>query len=186
MNTSAYRLADQPEPLTVTGFVSQEWPYLLMIVLSIVGVAVSAVATESSLLFWQVLAPVFGLICIATQWQRVYPKGKHWRLVATQVLHWGIFALSMQLIFLPEVQRAIDAFMTGLILLYLLALGTFLVGVYYAAWRLCVVGVFLGLAVPVLALFEEWAMTLVLIGVVLIAAIYIYDRFRAGREDLAV
>jgi hypothetical protein len=185
MNTSAYRLADQPEPLTVTGFVSQEWPYLLMIVLSIVGVAVSAIATESSLLYWQVLAPVFGLICIATQWQRVHAKGKHWRLIATQVLHWGIIALSMQLLFLPDVQRAMDAFMTGLILLYLLALGTFLVGVYYAAWRLCIVGVFLGLAIPVLAFFQEWALTLILIGGAFIAGVYLYDRYRVEREVAA-
>ncbi len=164
-------------------FARREWPYLVMIVLSMAGVAYTTLVPQSSHPFWEILAPIFGIICIATQWSKVYPKGKHWRLIGTQVAHWGLFALSMQLLFLPDVQQTMESFAIGLVVLYLLAMSTFLVGVYYASWRLCVVGLFLGAAIPIIALFQELALLLVLVGVVLIAGLYLYFRYRGGREE---
>jgi len=170
---------------TLVSFARREWPYLLMIVLSMGGVAYTTIFPQSSHPFWQILAPVFGIICIATQWPKVYPKGKHWRLIGTQVLHWGMFGLSMQLLFLPDVQRTMESFAVGLVVLYLLAMSTFLVGVYYMSWRLCVVGLFLGLAIPAIALFNEAALLRIAVGVMLIAGLYLYSRYRGGRDDEA-
>lgn len=165
-------------------FLRREWPYLLMIALSLIGVAYSAILPSASGLYWQIIAPLFGAICIATQWPKVYAEGRHWRLIATQVAHWGVFALSMQLLFLPAVQRVVDSFLSALVLLYLVAISTFLVGVYYGAWRLCAVGVFLGLAIPAIALFQEAALGLVILAILVLGGFYLFDRYRGRREDV--
>ena len=54
-------------------------------------------------------------------------------------------------------------------MLTLLALGVFISGLDLRAWKLCVTGVFLAIAVPLVAWFEQAALFLVLIGAVLIA-----------------
>ncbi len=181
--TAAARTAPPPHSDALVAFAKREWPYLVMIVLSMAGVAYTTLFPQTSHPFWEILAPIFGLICIATQWSKVYPQGKHWRLITTQVLHWGMFALSMQLLFLPDVQRTMESFAISLVVLYLLAMSTFLVGIYYASWRLCVVGLFLGAAIPVISLFQEAALLLVIVGLVLIAGLYLYFRYRGGREE---
>jgi len=53
---------------------------------------------------------------------------------------------------------------TGLTLLILLALGTFVSGVHARVWRICLVGVFLGLGVPTVAWVQDFA-TLLLVGI---------------------
>lgn len=186
MTTNAF--AEEAPPSigqTLVAFLRREWPYVLMIVLSMVGVAYTSLLPEASFRYWQILAPIFGVICVVTRWPNAYAEGRHWRLTITQILHWGVFALSMQLWFLPAVQRSLDAFVSGLVVLYLLAMGTFLVGVYYLAWRLCVVGLFLGLAIPAIALLDEAALLLLALAVLLIAGAYLYSRFAPKRDDWA-
>jgi hypothetical protein len=54
--------------------------------------------------------------------------------------------------------------------LTVLALGTFTAGVHIAAWRICLVGLVLGLGVPAIAWLEQSALLLLLVAVVLAAA----------------
>jgi hypothetical protein len=54
-------------------------------------------------------------------------------------------------------------------LLTLLALGVFVSGIHLRAWKLCVTGAFLAVAVPIIAWFEQAALLLLLIGASLIA-----------------
>jgi len=63
---------------------------------------------------------------------------------------------------------------SALVLLTLLALGTFTAGVHVAAWRICLVGVVLALAVPAIAWLEEATLLLLLIATVLIAIVVLY------------
>jgi hypothetical protein len=57
---------------------------------------------------------------------------------------------------------------TGLAILLLLALGTFVAGVHILAWQVCVLGVVMALCVPAIAWIEESALLLLLGAVVLI------------------
>lgn len=109
--------------------------------------------------------------------------GRQWRMVGTQIIHWGLFGVSMQLLFLPDVQRTMESLVVGLVVLYLLAMSTFLVGLYYFSWRLCAVGVFLGIAIPTIALIDEAALLLFGLAVLLIAGAYGYHWFLAKRGE---
>jgi hypothetical protein len=75
---------------------------------------------------------------------------------------------------------------TALMLLMLLALGVFTAGLSLWSWKLCVTGVFLGLAAPLLAWVERAALLLMLIGAALIAFFVLRWRFRErGRSATA-
>jgi hypothetical protein len=69
---------------------------------------------------------------------------------------------------LPSVQNMLNADATGLAILLLLALGTFVAGVHIPAWQVCVLGLVMGLFVPAIAWIEEAALIVLLALVALI------------------
>ena len=74
----------------------------------------------------------------------------------------------MYLSVLPEVRAVVNDNATGLALLTILALGTFLAGLQARVWRICVVGGFLAVSVPVIAWLDESALFLTLIALFLV------------------
>jgi hypothetical protein len=60
-----------------------------------------------------------------------------------------------------------------------LALGTFTAGIHILAWRLCLVGIVLGLGVPSIAWFEERTLLVFLLAFIAAAAVvtfFVIDR----------
>ncbi len=68
----------------------------------------------------------------------------------------------MNIIVLSDVQRLLTAPGTGLALLMLLALGTFVAGIHIS-WQICVLGIAMALAVPAIAWLTSYALFLVLV-----------------------
>jgi hypothetical protein len=166
-------------------FIANQIPYILMLVLAVVGIGYTDIFPRSSSWYWEVLAPVYGIICIATQWSRFGAKERsRLRLIWTQFLHWGAFFLSMQLVFLPVVQQSLDSDITGLVLLHLLALSTFLAGIYLE-WRLCIVGAFLAADIVAVAFLDQATILMVLLAVVIIAVFLLWSKFgpKPSRTD---
>jgi hypothetical protein len=166
--------APLPAPRTPLGFamLGRELPFLAMLLLSFAGIAYTTFAQQSSALYWEILVPIFAVICIVTGWYPAYDQRKHWRLLWTQILHWGAFLAAMQLMFMPGVQRIINTSANGLSLLILLALGTFVAGVHAGSWQISVVGIVLALGVPAIAWVEQSAL-LVLIAVLALMALVV-------------
>lgn len=146
----------------------EELPYIGMLLLTLGGVTYASVSPQATFDYWRILVPVFGLICIIAGWRAAGSKDARWRLVWTQVLHWAAIFATMQLLFLPNVHLMLNSDATGLAIMALLALGTFLAGVHAASWRVCVVGAFLAAAVPVAALLEQAVLIVLLVGIVLL------------------
>lgn len=181
VNTPSQPAASEPtERSLILQFFLQQLPYVILILLAIVGMAYTDVSPQRSIWYWQALAPVYCLVCIASQWRQV-GIGKRIRLVATQLLHWGVFLVTMRLVFLPVVQRNLDNTVTGLILLHLLALSTFLAGIY-VDWRLAVVGVALALGLVAIAFFQQSAVYIVLLIVGLVVTAVVWARLARNRS----
>ena len=49
----------------------RDWPYIVMLVLAIFGVAYTNFARQAMTGYWMGLAPVFGLICVAARWRQM-------------------------------------------------------------------------------------------------------------------
>jgi hypothetical protein len=177
MSDNAPEVSNKPRRMR---FWRREWPYATMLVLALGGIAITNLSPMPTATHWQILTVLFGLISIATEWGRLADRRQRWRLVWTQVLHWGTLLLAMRVLLLSNVDKVLSTNAVGLEVLGLLALGTILAGIHAAAWEIGIVGIVLGLAVPAIAWLEQAALLLLLatlVGIGLIAA-FVWYRYR--------
>jgi hypothetical protein len=150
-------------------FLAREWPYLLMLVLALFGVAYASFSNRPITIYWIVLAPFIGIVCVITRWRDAQTNEQRSRLIWTQALHWGAVLAAMHLMFVADVGRMMNADARALATLTVLALGTFTAGVHIAAWRICLVGVVLAAGVPAIGWLEQSALLLLLVAAVIVA-----------------
>ncbi|MFG1374177.1 hypothetical protein V5F32_18515 [Xanthobacter oligotrophicus] len=156
------------EPLG-SRFWVRELPYLAILIMTVGGVAYGAMTRSPLAAYWELVALVSFAVGIFSGWSKAADKDERVRLVWTQVLHWGAFLAAMNLVFLPSVQAVADADSTSLVVLLLLALGTFVAGVHTASWRMGLNGVVMALCVPAVAWLDQSALFVALVAVVLVA-----------------
>jgi hypothetical protein len=147
----------------------RELPYVVVLILTLFGVAYASFSRQSMVGYWEFLAPVIGLLCVGIAWPQAPDKAGRLRLIWTQALHWLAFLVAMNLLLLSGVASTLSADATGLTILTLLALGTFVAGVHTQAWQICVLGMIMGLGVPAIAWIERSALLLLLVVVALAA-----------------
>jgi hypothetical protein len=160
-----------------------EAPYIAMLLAGFLGVAWIGGAAQPNLLYWQVLAPVFALLCIAAGWTASATRGGRTRLIWTQGLHWAAFLGAMMLLFAPSVRGVVNDNATEIGLLLLLGLGTFVAGVHSGSWRIMAVGAVLGVSVPAVAVMQQSVMLIVggALVVMLCAGAFVLVAARTGR-----
>ena len=141
----------------------RELPFSLVLILTLLGVAYTSFLKQPIMGYWELLAPVIGLVCVGAGWPGAHEKNARLQLIFTQVLHWAAFLLVMNMMLLPSVQRVLNASATGLAALMLLALGTFTAGVHALSWQVCLLGIIMALCVPAAAWIEASALIIVLI-----------------------
>ena len=93
--------------------------------------------------------------------------------------------MTIHLMFVADVSRMMNADARALATLTVLALGTFTAGVHIAAWRICLVGIVLGIGVPAIAWLEQSALLLLLSAVALgavIAMLFWHDARESKRQ----
>lgn len=151
------------------GFWLRELPYLAILLLTVGGAAYVSMTRRPIVPFWELVALASCATGILSGWRTALDGKARWRLVWTQVLHWGAFLGAMNLVFLPSVQAVADADSTSLIVLLMLALGTFVAGVHTASWRMGLNGVVMGLCVPAVAWLDQSALFVALLALALVA-----------------
>src|SRR6516165_4679252 len=124
----------QPRPKAHVSFWVRELPFTLVLILTIAGVAYTSFSKKPIVAYWEILAPIIALVCVAAGWEEAGDKNGRLRLIVTQALHWFAFLLVMNLMLLSRVQRIFTAQTTGLAIFTLLALGTFTAGVHVLSW----------------------------------------------------
>ncbi|MFG1345038.1 hypothetical protein V5F59_09115 [Xanthobacter autotrophicus DSM 431] len=148
-------------------FWARELPYLAILILTVGGVAYGAMTRRPLVAYWEIVALASCGVGILAGWSKAADKDERVRLIWTQVLHWGAFLAAMNLVFLPSVQAVADADSTSLIVLLLLALGTFVAGVHTTSWRMGLNGIFMGLCVPAVAWLDQSALFVALLAVMM-------------------
>jgi len=134
------------------------------LILTILGVAYTSFSKQPVVVYWEVLAPIIGLLCSGAGWHGASGKEARARLIGTQVLHWLAFLVVMNLMLLPSVQRSFNANATGLAVFTLLTLGTFTAGVHVLSWQVCLLGLIMALGIPAVAWIENSALIFILIS----------------------
>ena len=100
-------------------------PYLLVLALALAGVAYSNMSQKPLAGYWELLALITGGVCIFTEWAKIDDKRARIRLAWT-VSHGIAVLVAMNIMLLAGVQQLLPAPATSLVLLILLALGSFL------------------------------------------------------------
>src|SRR5215470_10092300 len=124
----------------VTHFLWQQLPYIVALVLAIAGVAYTNASHQPLVGYWEFLALAIGVVCVMTKWPEIEGREAQFRLIWTQALHWVAVLITMNIMLVSGVQQMLPTPATGLVLLTLLALGTFLAGVSLLS-RLCFLGI---------------------------------------------
>lgn len=171
VDPQSHTLASELSRLNPRGFLLMEWPYLLVLILALSGVAYTSFSRSPITIYWIVLAPLIGVICVVTRWRGAESRERRVHLVWTQALHWGAVLAAMHLMFVADVSRMMNADASALAALTVLALGTFTAGVHIASWRIGMVGIVLAIGVPAIAWLEQSALLLLLAAIVLVAVI---------------
>jgi Flp pilus assembly protein TadB len=149
----------------------RELPFTLVLILTIAGVAYTSFSKQPIAGYWEILAPIIALVCIASGWQEASDRTGRLRLVVTQALHWVAFLIVMNILLLSSVQRIFTAQTTALAIFTLLALGTFTAGIQVLSWQVCLLGIIMALGVPAIAWIENSALLAVLIVAAVVAVV---------------
>ena len=142
----------------------RELPFSVVLILTLLGVAYTSFLKQPIMGYWELLAPIIGLVCISSGWSSANGRKARIQLIVTQAVHWAAFLLVMNMILLPSVQTILSANETGLAVLMLLALGTFTAGVHILSWQICLLGMIMAFCVPVAAWIEASALIVALIS----------------------
>ncbi|MGD1038579.1 MAG: hypothetical protein ABR878_15690 [Roseiarcus sp.] len=160
----------------------RELPYLTILALAIFGIVYTSYSKQPIVGYWEFLAPVICAACIVSGWPRASDKEARLRLIWTQLLHWLAFLVAMNLVLFASVQQLMSANATGLVILMLLALGTFTAGVHIVVWQICLVGVVMALGVPGIAWMQQSALLLGAATLLVLGIGLAFWRRRMGRS----
>jgi len=173
------------EPQAPSGRASvlyRQLPYVVVLALAISGVAYMNVSHQPLVGYWEFLTLAMGVVCVVTEWPKVDDRQARFQLILKQALHWGAVLIAMNIMLLSGVQQLLPSPATSLVLLMLMALGTFLAGLNLSSLQICFLGVAMAFAVPAIAWFKQSALFLLLGGVLLIGlALTFWPRRQAER-----
>jgi hypothetical protein len=166
-------VAAQPPPVLFLKVLKLDLPYIVMLLAAIVGIGIATFTGQMTPLYWEVLAPLYGVICVYTGWRQVEGREARFKLVWTQAAHWLAVLLAMYVIYLPRVQDVMNNNAAGITLMTILALATVLAGIHAQAWQICGVGVVLAIAVPIVAWVQQSALIMTVVVIVAIFAAFV-------------
>jgi len=142
----------------------QDSPYITMLLLALAGVIF-----RLPVAYWVVLAPLFGVICVVVGWRRFETREARLELLYTQALSWLALILAIYALYSYGVQGVLNTIAIPLVMLTMLALGTFMAGVQVRVWRISAVGAVLFLAVPGIGWLKQSAPLLAIATLAIIA-----------------
>lgn len=135
---------------------------IIMLGLSFIGLVVSDIRANGAWDYWRAMVPVFAVLCLFLSW---YLRTRQKIMMATTIWHelvqWFGLALGAYLINVLVNVGLIGRFEAGLVVLTMLALNTFITGIYVES-TFFVIGILLGLFAAAAALLAAYIYTIML------------------------
>lgn len=159
-----------------------EYLQLALLVLVVIGVGISYFLPDKSYRYWVAMVPIFGIACTSSEWSRLRRQNLGiWKTVRNQLIHWFGVLVSVYLVHMLLNIQLLTKQNAGLVVLLMLALGTFLAGLQLG-WRLYVLGAFLWIILVMAAYLQGSLWVMILVGVVMIS-LFLYLRSRSGKSS---
>jgi hypothetical protein len=174
----------EPRHSGMTHFLWQQLPYVVALVLAIAGVAYTNASHQPLVGYWEFLALAIGVVCVINKWPELDGKEARWQLIWTQALHWVAVLVTMNIMLVSGVQQLLPTPATSLVLLTLLALGTFLAGISLLSLQIAFLGLAMGVAVPAISWLQQ-SVIFFLLGAVLLIGLGVTFWLRQDRRAAA-
>lgn len=150
-----------------------DWYVLISLMfLSILGVAITDASDLLSHWYWIGMVPVFFSACLYVEWNASRESGVNvYSIIIKQIQHWlGLLAAIYLTFFLQNI-GSLNNEITGLFLLLIIALTTFLAGVTMG-WLFRLLGIFLGLSLYFVAYMEHFIWLVICLSILVLLAYY--------------
>lgn len=139
---------------------------IVMVLLSLLGIAITNAAKEYAQRYWLALGMIFGALCLFTAWN----KARHTHsgdpyMVHKQLLHWFGLLGALCIDFLIPQSQTESGQSAGYNALLLLALACYLAGVHFE-WRFILVGVLLTFTLYSAVEANKYAWMVVVVGII--------------------
>jgi hypothetical protein len=179
----------KPAPIRRNSAV-EEVILIVIIILCLVGIAVTDFSPQDAFTYWMTMIFVFGICAITAGWFNAKlihdPEEEGHKikeLFKDQFFHWsGALAAVGCLFSFVEAER-IDQETTSLMVLLILALTTYLDGIRIG-WRFSVAGAYLGLTAVAANFIDTFMPWLIAVAVAIIAlTVYFHKRLSGSVED---
>ncbi|MCF7852833.1 MAG: hypothetical protein K9M07_06300 [Simkaniaceae bacterium] len=158
---------------------------LTMLLLSFVGLIFSDLIRGGAWTYWRVMVPVYAVLSIWLSW---YLRRKSHKVTAIkiwhEILHWVALIMGVYLVSLFVSMGIVGRFEASLQVLIMLALTTFLAGIYHDVIFI-IIGVILGFFTAGAAFFTEYLYSVMLpitIGAAILMAWVIYHHHKKSTE----
>lgn len=160
----------------------EEFILILLLVLSLVGIGLTNFSAADGWWYWMIMIFVFAFCAIITGFFRMREASQTiMELLVVQMIHWlGVMAAVVAAFSLLNA-GVMEEQATGLVILLILALATFLDGVRIG-WRFSLVGIFLGVTAVIVAHVEEYLVLVMSLAVVIVIVTLVFGKknTRAG------
>ena len=142
--------------------------FIVLVLFILAGVAVTNTSPELAHNYWVAVVLVFAIASIFSEIKHAKKENqKHKYNFARQIVHWVGTLVAVLAVYSLLHTGGINYQETSLVMLLIIALSTFLAGIY-AGWRFYLLGVFLLMASVFAAYIEKYLWILMGIGVALI------------------
>jgi len=163
---SASAIPDSPTRRRKSSFFTwaiQALPFLILGVGAIIGMAATTVTGQPKRFYWSVYTPLAAAISILEGCRLAKSAAEYSSVFITQLFQWLAVGAAMYLLMLSPVRGLMNDDAVGLTLLTFIAMSVFIAGIHMRAWRLLVMGAFLGATVYVISFVEAYAIVLMAI-----------------------
>ena len=159
---------------------------VLAFLLSLIGIGLTNYSPTNSIRFWMAMT-VFMAVAAITIGLVKFVEHKDIRadMVVTQLTHWGATLLAVLGVFLLLKAGRLNYDNTGLVLLLVIGLSTFLDG-YRISWRFSLIGILVGGTAILAAFVEQFIWPVILLALILLVIAIFWERHmhrRARKMD---
>ncbi len=142
---------------------------ILLILLSLIGVGVTEFSPTDGYWYWMFMIMIFGVISTGLAFfeSKKMDGAVVKEVLAIQAIHWLGSMLTVVGVFLLLQAGRLHHENSGLVILLILALATFIDGIHLG-WRFSMAGLFLGSTAVIAAFFDDFMWIILLLGIAII------------------
>lgn len=156
---------------------------ILLLVLSLVGIAITDYTPDDGFGYWLIMVVVFAIFAMFIAWLQSPHRGSDFKqILYDQSLHWGASLLIVGAAFLIQNSGRIDPSSAGILISLVLALSTILDGIR-VGWRFSLVGFYLGISAVMASFFQHSIWIELLIALTIIAITVIWEVLQSKKYE---